>query len=142
MQNDNQLSRRNVLCGLAVLALGIVPDKAIAATGVKVLANGKVEVSLAGNPALRKVGGVVQFQDGSGRNLALVRTGNSATAFRALNLSCTHKGVTVDLVGSKWICQNGHGAEYAIDGTVKVGPAPSNLRTLPVKASKSKVVVG
>ena len=59
MENEKIVSRRNVLCGLAVMALGLVPDKAIAATGVKVLADGKVEISISNNPALRKVGGVV-----------------------------------------------------------------------------------
>ena len=92
MENENSLSRRSLLCGLAVLTLGFVPDKAIAATGVKVLPNGKVEIRLASNRALRKVGGVVQFQDGSGRSLALVRTSTAANGFRAINLSCTHEG--------------------------------------------------
>jgi hypothetical protein len=44
MENENSLSRRSLLCGLAVLTLGFVPDKAIAASKVKVLANGKVEL--------------------------------------------------------------------------------------------------
>ena len=61
------VSRRAVLCGLAVLTLGLVPDTAIAATGVKVLANGKVEVTLSRNPALKNVGGVVEFTDGAGQ---------------------------------------------------------------------------
>ncbi|MFM8897853.1 MAG: hypothetical protein ACKOFL_03315, partial [Actinomycetota bacterium] len=64
MNNEKDVSRRAVLCGLAVLTLGLVPDTAIAATGVKVLANGKVEVTLKSNAALKKVGGVVQFTDG------------------------------------------------------------------------------
>ena len=32
MQNEKDLSRRAVLCGLAVLTLGLIPDTAIAAT--------------------------------------------------------------------------------------------------------------
>lgn len=141
MENQKEVSRRAVLCGLAVLTLGLVPDKAIAATGVKVLANGKVDVTLSRNKALRKVGGVVQFTDGAGQEIALVRTGKSAKAFRALNLSCTHEGTTVMRSGSKWVCPN-HRAEFAINGDVKIGPAKMDLAALPVKVTKTKVTVG
>jgi len=141
VENQKEVSRRAVLCGLAVLTLGLVPDKAIAATGVKVLANGKVDVTLSRNKALRKVGGAVQFTDGAGQEIALVRTGKSAKAYRALNLSCTHEGTTVMRSGSKWVCPN-HRAEFAINGNVKIGPARSNLAAIPVKVSKTKVTVG
>lgn len=141
MENENPLSRRTLLCGLAVLTLGFVPDKAIAASGVKVLANGKVEIRLASNKALRKVGGVVQFQDGSGRSLALVRTSNAVNGFRAINLSCTHEGEKVILSGEKWVCPE-HRAEFAVDGKVQVGPAKTDLRSVPFKATKTRVTVG
>ena len=141
MENQKDVSRRAVLCGLAVLTLGLVPDTAIAATGVKVLSNGKVEVTLSRNPALKKVGGTVQFTDGSGQEVALVRTGKSTSAYRALNLSCTHEGVVVRKSGSKWVCPE-HRAEFAINGDVKVGPARRNLVQIPIKVSTTKVVVG
>ena len=141
MNNEKDVSRRAVLCGLEVLTLGLVPDTAIAATGVKVLANGKVEISISQNPALKKVGGVVQFTDGAGQSVALVRTGKTASAYRALNLSCTHEGTNVQKSGSKWVCPN-HRAEFAINGDVKVGPARANLVQIPVKVSSAKVVVG
>jgi Rieske Fe-S protein len=141
MQNEKEVSRRAVLCGLAVLTLGLVPDTAIAATGVKVLSNGKIEVTLSRNPALKKVGGTVQFEDGAGQSIALVRTGRTTSAYRALNLSCTHEGTTVNKSGSKWVCPN-HRAEFAINGDVKVGPARANLVQLPIKVSATKVVIG
>ena len=141
MENQKEVSRRAVLCGLAVLTLGLVPDKAIAATGVKVLANGKIDVTLSRNPALRKVGGVVQFTDGAGQEIALVRTGKAANSYCAINLSCTHEGTTVMRSGSKWVCPN-HRAEFAINGDVKIGPARSNLISVPVKVTKTKVTVG
>ena len=141
MENQKDVSRRAVLCGLAVLTLGLVPDTAIAATGVKVLSNGKVEITLSQNPALKKVGGIVQFTDGSGQEVALVRTGKAANAYRALNLSCTHEGTNVQKSGSKWVCPN-HRAEFALNGDVKVGPARANLVQIPVKVSTTKVVVG
>jgi Rieske Fe-S protein len=141
MESQKDVSRRAVLCGLAVLTLGLVPDTAIAATGVKVLSNGKVEVTLSRNPALKKIGGTVQFTDGSGQEVALVRTGKSTSAYRALNLSCTHEGVVVRKSGSKWVCPE-HRAEFAINGDVKAGPARRNLVEIPVKVSTTKVVVG
>ncbi|MEN9516437.1 MAG: hypothetical protein RL733_349 [Actinomycetota bacterium] len=141
MENQKEVSRRAVLCGLAVLTLGLVPETAIAATGVKVLANGKVDVTLASNPALKKVGGVVQFTNGAGQEVALVRTGKAANAYKALNLSCTHEGVTVRRSSGKWVCPE-HRAEFAINGAVKIGPARSNLVSIPVKVAKTKVTVG
>ena len=141
MESQKDLSRRAVLCGLAVLTLGLVPDTAIAATGVKVLSNGKVEVTLSRNPALKKVGGIVQFTDGSGQEVALVRTGKATSAYRALNLSCTHEGTNVQKSGSKWVCPN-HRAEFSLNGDVKVGPARRNLVQIPIKVSTTKVVVG
>ena len=141
MENENSLSRRSLLCGLAVLTLGIVPETALAATGVKVLANGKVEILLSKNPALKKVGGVVQFQDGTGNSLALVRTGRAANGYRAINLSCTHEGEKVGLSGGKWVCPE-HRAEFALNGAVRVGPAKTNLATVPVRVTKTKVTVG
>jgi Rieske Fe-S protein len=141
VDNQKEVSRRAVLCGLAVLTLGLVPETAIAATGVKVLANGKVDVTLASNPALKKVGGVVQFTNGAGQEIALVRTGKAANAYKALNLSCTHEGVTVRRSSGKWVCPE-HRAEFALNGDVKIGPARSNLVSIPVKVAKTKVTVG
>lgn len=141
MEDRKEISRRSVLCGLALLALGTTVDTAIAASGVKVLANGKVEVSLAQNPALKKVGGVVRFKDKKGNSLALVRSSNSASGYKALNLSCTHEGSIVTKSGSRWVCPN-HGAEFALNGDVKMGPARRNLEALPIKVSASKVVIG
>ena len=141
MENESTLSRRSLLCGLAVLTLGLLPDTAIAAGNVKVLSNGKVEVLISRNTALRKVGGVVQFQDGNGRSLALVRTSNAVNGFKALNLSCTHEGVTVGLSGGKWVCPE-HRAEFALDGKVQAKPAKSDLGTVAIKATRTKVTVG
>lgn len=141
MENESALSRRSLLCGLAVLTLGLLPDTAIAAGNVKVLADGKVEVLISKNAALRKVGGVVQFQDGTGRSLALVRTSNAVSGFRAINLSCTHEGAKVGLSGGKWVCP-AHRAEFALDGSVQMGPARADLRTVAFKATKTKVTVG
>lgn len=142
MSEANQISRRGVLCGLAVLALGIVPETAIAATGVKVLANGKVEVPIARNPALRKVGGVIEFQDGSGNTIALIRTTTKVNGFSALNLACTHENIIVEREGNGWRCRDGHRAKFSLTGAVEQGPANLPLRSVATKATKTKVTIG
>jgi Rieske Fe-S protein len=141
MDSEKNVSRRAVLCGLAVLTLGLIPENAIAASGVKVLANGKVVVNLSKNPALKKVGGVVQFTNNKGIDIALVRTGKGVKAFRALNLACTHQGYPLRLEGDKWVCDN-HLANFSITGDVTKGPAESNLQNIPLKATKKKITVG
>ncbi|MDP4615342.1 MAG: Rieske (2Fe-2S) protein [Candidatus Nanopelagicaceae bacterium] len=141
MDSEKNVSRRAVLCGLAVLTLGLIPENAIAASGVKVLANGKVVVNLSKNPALKKVGGVVQFTNNKGIDIALVRTGKGVKAFRALNLACTHQGYPLRLEGDKWVCDN-HLANFSITGAVTKGPAESNLQNIPLKATKKKITVG
>ena len=141
MDSEKNVSRRAVLCGLAVLTLGLIPENAIAASGVKVLANGKVVVNLSKNPALKKVGGVVQFTNNKGIDIALVRTGKGVKAFRALNLACTHQGYPLRLEGDKWVCDN-HLANFSLAGAVTKGPAESNIQNIPLKATKKKITVG
>lgn len=141
MDSEKNVSRRAVLCSLAVLTLGLIPENAIAASGVKVLANGKVVVNLSKNPALKKVGGVVQFTNNKGIDIALVRTGKGVKAFRALNLACTHQGYPLRREGEKWVCDN-HLANFSLAGAVTKGPAESNLQNIPLKATKKKITVG
>lgn len=141
MHSEKNVSRRAVLCGLAILTLGFMPENAIAAIGVKVLANGKVEVTLAKNPALKKVGGVVQFTNDQGIDIALVRTGKGSSAFKALNLACTHQGYPLRKDGNKWVCDN-HLANFSIAGAVTKGPAKSPLQNIALKVTKTKVIVG
>lgn len=134
------LSRRAVLCGMAAIALGTNPERAIAATGVTVNSAGQIEVLLSANPALKKVGGVILIQLQNGAVLALARTSASTSGFTALNLSCTHQGVTVNQSGSKWICP-AHGSAFAFNGKVTHGPARSNLQTFKTKATAKNVLV-
>lgn len=138
-----EISRRGVLCGIAVLALGLIPENAQAAKGVKVLSSGKVEITLAANPALKKIGGVLRIDDVNGTSLALLRVkaGSAASSFKALNLSCTHQGVLVEQQGNTWFCP-AHSSQFAINGSVKIGPAKSALATLPIKATSTKVTIG
>jgi Rieske Fe-S protein len=134
------LSRRGAICALATLTLGAMVAPAVAASGVKVLRNGRVEVTLAQNPALQSVGGVVRIDGVNGRSIALVRTGKGRNGFTALDLRCTHEGTLVKQEGDLWGCPN-HGAAFSLAGEVKIGPAKSPLRKLRVTATAKKVVI-
>lgn len=137
---SGNLSRRGAICALATLTLGTFAVPAVAATGVKVLRNGRVEVTLARNPALRSVGGVVRIDGVNGRSIALVRTAKGRKGFTALDLRCTHQGSIVEQDGDMWSCPN-HGAAFALNGDVKIGPAETPLRKLRVSATAKKVVI-
>ena len=141
---EKEVSRRTVLCGLALISAGIASSAtpAIAATGVKILKNGKVEVTLKSNSALNKVGGVVRIDDVNGQSIALVRTTAAKNGYTAINLSCTHRGVIVEQSGNEWACVNGHGATYTLAGKNLVGPATKALKQLPIKATASVITIG
>ena len=137
---DGELTRRGAICALATLTLGALAAPAVAASGVKVLRNGRVEVTLAQNPALKEVGGVVRIDDVRGRSIALVRTAKGRNGFTALDLRCTHEGTFVKQEGDIWGCPN-HGAAFSLSGEVKIGPAKTPLRKLRVSATAKKVVI-
>ena len=141
MDEKRQITRRGALCALSLIGVGILtrPENAVAATGVKVLANGKVQVTLKANPALKKVGGVVRIDDVQGKSIALVRT--SAKAYTAVNLLCTHLGGALFQTGNQWQCDE-HGATFTLAGKNLVGPATTALKQLPVKATASVVTIG
>ena len=141
MGEKHHITRRGALCALSLIGVGILtrPESAVAATGVKVLANGKVQVTLKANPALKKVGGVVRIDDVKGKSIALVRT--SAKAYTAVNLLCTHLGGALFQTGNQWQCDE-HGATFTLAGKNLVGPATTALKQLPVKATASVVTIG
>jgi len=138
---ETGISRRTAICALSLIGVGVFTsaESAVAAIGVKVLANGKVEVTLKSNPALKKVGGVVRVDDVKGRSIALVRT--SATAYTAVNLLCTHQGGELVQTGNQWQCQV-HQATFTLAGKNLIGPATTALKQLPVKATALVVTIG
>ena len=141
IEESTGITRRGALCALSLVSVGIYssPDAATAATGVKVLSSGKVQVTLKSNPALKKVGGVVRIDDVQGRSIALVRT--STKAYTAVNLLCTHQGGELVQTGNQWQCQE-HQATFTLAGKNLVGPATTALKQLPVKATASMVTIG
>jgi Rieske Fe-S protein len=138
---ESGLSRRSAICALSLIGVGIFTsaESAVAATGVKILSNGKVQVTLKSNPALKKVGGVVRIDDVQGRSIALVRS--SAKAYVAVNLLCTHQGGELVQTGNQWQCQV-HQATYTLAGKNLIGPAVTPLKQLPVKVTALVVTIG
>jgi hypothetical protein len=137
------INRRGLICGVAAIAaLGITKQSAVAATGIKTLANGKTEIDLASNSALSKVGGVVQLTISKYGKVAVVRTSKAANGYSVFNLACPHAGVTVKQSGSGWVCQPpGHGSEFALNGALKVGPASSALQAIKFTATTKAVTI-
>ncbi len=140
-----EINRRNFLCGALLTALGTsttIVESAVAATGVKRLANGSVEVTPSAIKSLSKVGGVAVIGDVNGVPTALVRSG--AKRYVALDLRCTHAGVTVKTQGSGFYCapqEGGHGSAFTRTGAVSQGPADVPLNKLTVTAKGKKLVV-
>ena len=135
------LSRRGFICGsAAVAALSAIP--AVAATGVKTLANGKTEVNLAANKSLANVGGVIELSIKKYGKVAVVRTSKSVKGFSVINLSCPHAGVIVKQNSAGWICSApGHNSEFGLNGALKVGPATSPLKPIKFTATSKAVTI-
>jgi Rieske Fe-S protein len=136
------LTRRGFLCGsAAIAALSITP--AVAATGVKTLANGKTEIDLKANSALNTVGGVVELDLKKYGKIAVVRTSKSSTGFSVFKLACPHAGVIVKQDGSGgWVCKPpGHGSEFALNGALKVGPASSALKPIKFTVKSQSLII-
>jgi Rieske Fe-S protein len=136
-----EITRRGFICaGAAVAALAAAP--AVAATGVKTVA-GKTVMDLASNKALAKVGGVVELSISKYGKVAVVRTSKSNTGYSVINLSCPHAGVIVKQSSGGWSCSSprGHGSEFALNGSLKVGPATSALRSIKFTATTKTLTI-
>ena len=97
-------------------------------------------ITLASNPALANVGGVVTLRiDDS--PIAVVR--ESATTFAAFSLICPHQGNTVQPQTTRFFCP-GHRATFDLSGQWTGGQRTSNLRsyTTTYDATAGTVTVG
>lgn len=126
------LGRREFLGAAALTALALLEtacgDGEIGGTGPDDTPSGSsLVVTVANFAALASVGGAARVDGGSGRPVALVRTG--ATTFNAFSLVCTHEGTTVNLTSSGFLCPN-HGARFSSAGIWQGGQVTSDLKTL------------
>ncbi len=136
--------RRTLLlgfCGVLAAGLGtaLLADGAQAAAGISVAPNGLASVTVAKIPGLAKVGGSVNLGTVKGVPTAVVRTG--ASTYVALDLRCTHQGVTVQGSNGAWACP-AHGSRFAANGAVTGGPAERNLNIVKSVFKKGVLTVG
>ncbi|MDB5015412.1 MAG: Rieske iron-sulfur protein [Mucilaginibacter sp.] len=58
--------------------------------------------------------------------------------YSALLMRCTHQGAELHVVGDRLECP-AHGSQFTNKGTVKNGPADTNLRTFPVNIQNDQL---
>ncbi len=135
-----EISRRALIAGACGVAMATIPSlSAEAASAVKKLSNGKLSVRVRDIPELKEIGGSARIGTIKGKPVALARTG--ASSYVAFTLICPHQGVTVKKADGGWLC-DAHGSKFESNGELNFGPATTGLPSLPVKVSRSQVVVG
>jgi cytochrome b6-f complex iron-sulfur subunit len=141
---EKEIGRRALLCGAIALAVGVSPsiaEAAVPAAGLTQRKDGKLDIDLTKNPALKKVGGVITIDLSNGSSVAVVRTALGVKGLTVLNLSCTHNGVTVMQNGNQWLCP-AHGSQFTLAGKVSQGPARTALFKYPSTATLKTLTIG
>jgi len=142
------------VCGLTMLGLGLT-SSAVSANGRSISQNGRrfgaqavgitrqkdgtVLVDTKKVKSLGRVGGVVALGSVKGVPAAMVRT--ATNSYVALDLRCTHAGVTVRQAGQEWRCP-AHGSVFKEDGAYVAGPAGAPLLKLVTRKKGSLITVG
>ncbi len=142
---EKTISRRGAICGVVLASLGLAmdfaPDAAQAAAGISTLKNGKLQIALAQNKVLSKIGGSVIVGLSDGSELAVVRVASGVNGFAALSLTCPHNGATVMQQGNDWICP-AHGSEFTLSGKLLRGPARQALSAYPLATTAKYLTIG
>ncbi|MBL8960870.1 MAG: ubiquinol-cytochrome c reductase iron-sulfur subunit [Gemmatimonadetes bacterium] len=124
---------------LPVLGASALGGCASVATRVLPMTNGQVHVRLREHPELHEEHGVLRVTpEGSTDSFFVVRT--SADVPIALSSVCTHLGCAVELVTGQLVCPC-HGSTYALDGTVRRGPAVKPLPRYTARLEPDDVLV-
>jgi cytochrome b6-f complex iron-sulfur subunit len=150
------MPRRGVLCGLAVLGLGLPAGVSLAGcstttepantgnggdTGAQPTASGGADGGGDSNTLIA----LDEVPDGGGKvieggetPILVVRDGDTVKAF---NASCTHQGTTVNPPEDGTITCPNHGSQFnASDGSVEQGPAQNALEEVGVSVQDGQVV--
>lgn len=101
--------------------------------------NGNALLSANLDSELKNVG---EFKVSNGIILVRLAAGNTANAFTAVQVACTHQGTPVNYNGSqgKFICPN-HGSQFSTTGAVLLGPATTALKSYNVSIAGSSLNV-
>ncbi|HEV7907012.1 MAG TPA: Rieske (2Fe-2S) protein [Pseudonocardiaceae bacterium] len=152
--NHTAPRRRSVLCGVAVALLvpgglaaacsgsGFTSTSSGTTTGGGSTTTGGRGSGTRGLAALADVpeGGGIVVDGPGGKKLVLVR--NSATAVKAYDATCTHKGSQVGAPASGVMTCPSHGSQFdAATGAVKKGPAVTALAEVQVTVQGDQVVL-
>jgi len=91
------------------------------------------------NNQLLNVGDV---QVNSGVILARIASGNSASAFTAVQVACTHQGTSINYIAAQnqFVCPL-HGSIFSTSGSVIQGPAVSSLKKYAINITGSTLTV-
>jgi cytochrome b6-f complex iron-sulfur subunit len=96
-------------------------------------------LTIAENPELAVVGGIVFFSQVAGKPVFVTRV--SETEFRALSARCTHQGCTVAWDGAeKFVCPC-HGSQFGPTGSVMKSPAAAALVTYPTTFANDQLTI-
>jgi Rieske Fe-S protein len=144
---DPQATRRTVLCGAALAALGLTTaacggdsgggsgGSGSSGTPDKETPDKAVDL---GEASAVPVGGAKLYPD----EKLLVSQPNKGE-FKAFSIVCTHAGSTLDdIQQGEAVCPQ-HGSRFQVDtGKVAKGPAAKPLPSVPVKESGGKLTAG
>lgn len=139
--NEPHTTRRTVLCGAALAALGLTTaacggsEDGGGDSGSSGAPDKSVEL---GSASAVPVGGAQVFSDQK-----VIVSQPREGEFKGFSAVCTHQGSVIDRVEKGEAVCPLHGSRFAVDtGKVAKGPATAALPSVPVKAKGGKLIAG
>ncbi|MEU7318230.1 Rieske (2Fe-2S) protein [Streptomyces sp. NPDC007083] len=135
---ESPATRRTVLCGAALAALGLTTAGCAGDSGKGSSGSGPDEPVELGEAEAVPVGGAKLYAE----QKVLVAQPEKGD-FKGFSAVCTHQGsVLSEIDGEVAVCPL-HGSRFHVDsGKVAQGPATEALPTVPVKVEQGKLVAG
>jgi cytochrome b6-f complex iron-sulfur subunit len=126
-------------CGIASCGSNPKAEDPAPTPGGNTGGNSNALISANLDSELKNVG---EFKVSNGVILVRLAAGNTANAFTAVQVACTHQGVAVNYNNAqgKFICPS-HGSQFSTTGAVLVGPAATALKSYTVNISGNSLNV-